>query len=158
MAISGPSGNNPLPNLYATGLAPKNRPEQVSPTEKTSVDNTTSKAERLREEILGDGFVGRVNTDALLKTAGASPASSAINFNEKITATSALGEPSSVTAITDPGVGESATLGNTEIAFGHNSLLRAARLSRAGGISGDFNFSTANEELAVNNKRLASVG
>ena len=108
MAIGGPSGNNPfdLSKLFNAGVAPKNQTEQVSSTEETSVDNTSKSAGRiaqLRAEALGDVF-GTVGADAVAKTAGASPiASSAIKFNETsgITATSALGEPSSVAVIKD---------------------------------------------------------
>jgi hypothetical protein len=165
MAIGGPNGNNPLANLFknnaTAGLAPKNQTEQVSSTEETSVDNTSKSAGRiaqLRAETLGDVF-GTVGADAVAKTAGASPiASSAIKFNENITATSALGEPSSVTAIDGPVFGEIAASGNFQIASENNSLLRAARLSQAGGISGDFQVSEESANLKKDNELLALVG
>jgi hypothetical protein len=163
MAIGGPN-SNPLANLFknnsTAGLAPKNQTEQVSSTEETSVDNTSKSAGRiaqLRAETLGDVF-GTVGADAVAKTAGASPiASSAIKFNENITATSVLGEPSSVTAIDGP-VGAFATNGNPEIAFGNQQLLLAAKRSQAAGISGDFQVATANAELEKDHRLLASVG
>ncbi|MFZ4084161.1 MAG: hypothetical protein ACOYK1_01285 [Vampirovibrionia bacterium] len=166
MAIGGP--NNPLANLFiknnaTAGLAPKNQTEQVSSTEETSVDNTSKSAGRiaqLRAETLGDVF-GTVGADAVAKTAGASSvASSAIKLDNTsgITATSALGEPSSVTAINNPVFGEIAASGNSETAFANQQLLLAAKMSQAGGISGDFQVSTANAELEKDNRLLASVG
>jgi hypothetical protein len=166
MAIGGPSGNNPLANLFknaTAGIAPKNQTEQVSSTEETSVDNTSKSAGRiaqLRAETLGDVF-GTVGADAVAKTAGASPiASTAIKFNETsgITATSALGEPSSVTAIKDPVFSEIAAGGNPEIAFGNQQLLLAAKMSQANGLSGDFKVSEESANLKKDNEILALVG
>jgi hypothetical protein len=168
MAIGGPNGNNPLANLFknnaTSGVAPKNQTEQVSSTEETSVDNTSKSAGRiaqLRAETLGDVF-GTVGADAVAKTAGASSpiASTAIKFNETsgITATSALGEPSSVTAINNPVFGGIAASGNSETAFANQQLLLAANMSQAGGISGDFQVATANAELEKDHRLLASVG
>jgi hypothetical protein len=166
MAIGGPSDKNPLANLFknnsTAGLAPKNQTEQVSSTEtETPIDTASKSAGRiaqLRAEALGDVF-GTVGADAVARTAGASPiASSAIKFNENITATSALGEPSSVTAIDGPVFGEIAASGNFQIVSENNSLLRAARLSQAGGISGDFQVSEESANLKKDNELLALVG
>ena len=161
MAIGGPSGNNPLANLFknnsTAGIAPKNQTEQVSSTEGTSVDNTSKSAGRiaqLRAEALGDVF-GTVGADAVAKTAGASPLSS-IKFNENITATSALGEPSSVAVIKD--FSEIAADGNPEVAFGNQQLLLAAKMSQAAGISGDFQVSEESSNLKKDNELLALVG
>lgn len=162
MAIGGPNGNNPLANLFknnaTAGLAPKNQTEQVSSTETETPSDTASKANRLRAEILGDVF-GTVGADAVAKTAGASPiASTAIKFNENITATSALGEPSSVTAIDGPVFGEIAASGNSETAFANQQLLLTAKMSQAGGISGDFQVSEESANLKKDNELLALVG
>jgi hypothetical protein len=165
MAIGGPNGNNPLANLFknnaTAGLAPKNQPEQVSSTEETSVDTASKSAGRiaqLRAETLGDVF-GTVGADAVAKTAGAS-ASSAINFNQNIgiTATSALGEPSSVTAINNSVSKDSATSGNSETAFANQQLLFAAKMSQASGISGDFQVSEESANLKKDNELLELVG
>ena len=166
MAIGGPNGNNlfNLNNLFKNaGVASKNQPEQVSSTEETSVDTANKSSGRiaqLRAETLGDVF-GKVGAPELEKTAGASPiASTAIKFNETsgITATSALGEPSSVTAIKDPVFSEIAAGGNTIIASENNSLLRAARLSQAAGLDGDFQVSAEIANLKKDNEILALVG
>jgi hypothetical protein len=164
MAIGGPNGNNPLANLFkynsTAGVTSKNQPQEVSSTEETSVDTASkSSSERianLRAEALGDVF-GTVGADAVAKTAGANPiASSAIKFNENI-GISALGEPSSVTAIDGP-VSALATNGNPEIAFGNQQLLLAAKMSQAGGISGDFQVSEESANLKKDNELLALVG
>jgi hypothetical protein len=166
MAIGGPNGNNPLANLFknnaTSGVAPKNQTEQVSSTGTDTSSDTAKSAERIAElrAKATDGFSGTVDFNTLARTAGASPiASSATKFNETsgITATSALGEPSSVTAIDGP-VGAFATNGNPEIAFGNQQLLLAAKMSQAGGISGDFQVATANAELEKDHRLLASVG
>jgi hypothetical protein len=166
MAIGGPSDKNPLANLFknnsTAGLAPKNQTEQVSSTEtETPIDTASKSAGRiaqLRAEALGDVF-GTVGADAVAKTAGASPiASSAIKFNENITATSALGEPSSVTAIDGPVFGEIAASGNSETAFANQQLLLAAKMSQVGGISGDFQVSEESANLKKDNELLALVG
>jgi hypothetical protein len=164
MAIGGPNGNNPLANLFkynsTAGVTSKNQPQEVSSTEETSVDTASkSSSERianLRAEALGYVF-GTVGADAVAKTAGANPiASSAIKFNENI-GISALGEPSSVTAIKDPVFGEIAASGNSETAFANQQLLFAARLSQAGGLSGDFEVSKENSNLKKDNELLALV-
>ena len=165
MAIGGPNGNNPLANLFknsaTAGLAPKNQPQQVSSTETgTPIDTASKSAGRiaqLRAETLGDVF-GTVGADAVAKTAGANFASSTIKFNENITATSALGEPSSVTAIDGPVFGEIAAAGNSETAFGNQQLLLAAKMSQVGGISGDFQVSEESANLKKDNELLALVG
>lgn len=163
MAIGGPNGNNPLANLFknnsTAGLVPKNQTEQVFSTEETSVDNTSKLAGRivqLRAET-GDVF-GTVGADDVAKTAGAnSIASSAIEFNKNIE-TSALGEPSSVTAINGPVFGEIAASGNSETAFGNQQLLLAAKMSQAAGISGDFQVSEESANLKKDNELLALDG
>lgn len=168
MAIGGPNGNNPLANLFknsaTAGLAPKNQPQQVSSTEtETPIDTASKSAGRiaqLRAETLGDVF-GTVGADAVAKTAGAnSVAFSTINFNKTsgITATSALGEPSSVTAIDGPVFGEIAAGGNPQIAFGNQQLLLAAKMSQANGLSGDFQVANANATTEKDNGLLALVG
>ena len=170
MAIGGPN-SNPLANLFknnsTAGLAPKNQTEQVSSTKETSVDNTTIKSAansseriaQLQKALGADGFAGTVDFNTLAKTAGASSvASSAIKFNENITATSALGEPSSVTAINGPVFGEIAASGNSETAFANQQLLFAAKMSQASGISGDFQVSEESANLKKDNELLALVG
>ncbi len=162
MAIGGPNGNNPLANLFknsaTAGVAQNNRTDQVSSTEtETSIDTASKSAgriARLRAETLGDVF-GTVGADAVAKTAGANFASSTI---KGITATSALGEPSSVTAIDGPVFGEIAAAGNSETAFGNQQLLLAAKMSQVGGISGDFQVSEESANLKKDNELLALVG
>lgn len=167
MAIGGPNGNNPLANLFkynaTAGVAPKNQPEEVSTETETTIDTASKSSERiaqLRAEALGaDGFVGTVGADALAKTAGASPLSSIkFNGNAGITETSALGEPSSVTAIKDPVFSEIAASGNSETAFANQQLLFAARLNQAAGLDGDFQVSEENSNLEKDNQLLALVG
>jgi hypothetical protein len=167
MAIGGPNGNNPLANLFknnaTSGVAPKNQTEQVSSTGTDTLSDTAKSAERIAElrAKATDGFSGTVDFNTLARTAGASPiASSATKFNETsgITATSALGEPSSVTAINNPVFGGIAASGNSETAFANQQLLLAAKMSQAGGISGDFQVATANAELEKDHRLLASVG
>jgi hypothetical protein len=164
MAIGGPNGNNPLANLFknnaTSGVAPKNQTEQVSSTGTDTSSDTASKANRLRAEILGDVFVRTVvGADDLAKTAGAG-ASTEINFNQNtgITATSALGEPSSVTAINNSVSKDSATSENSATAFANQQLLLAAKMSQAGGISGDFQVSEESANLKKDNELLALVG
>jgi hypothetical protein len=164
MAIGGPSGNNlfNLNNLFKNaGVASKNQAEQVSSTEETSVDTANKSSGRiaqLRAETLGDVF-GTVGADAVARTAGASPLSSIkFNGNAGITETSALGEPSSVTAIKDPVFSEIAAGGNPEIAFGNQQLLLAAKMSQAAGLDGDFQVSEESANLKKDNEILALVG
>jgi hypothetical protein len=166
MAIGGPNGNNPLANLFknnaTSGVAPKNQTEQVSSTGTDTSSDTAKSAGRiaqLRAETLGDVF-GTVGADAVAKTAGASPiASSAIKFNENITATSALGEPSSVTAIDGPVFGEIAASGNSETAFANQQLFRLAQLNQTDGLDkSDFQVAKANATTEKDNGLLALVG
>ncbi len=169
MAIGGP--NNPLANLFknnsTAGLAPKNQTEQVSSTEETPTDTASKSAANSSERIaqlqntLGpDGF-GKVDPNKL-RIAGldvASPLGS-IKFNgnpSSITETSAPRQPSSVAAIDGP-VGAFATNGNPEVDLGNRRLLFAARLSQAGGISGDFQVSEESAKLKKDNELLALVG
>lgn len=158
MAIGGPNGNNPLANLFknnsTAGLVPKNQTEQVFSTDNTS--KSAGRIAQLRAET-GDVF-GTVGADDVAKTAGAnSIASSAIEFNKNIE-TSALGEPSSVTAINGLVFGEIAASGNSETAFANQQLLLAAKMSQASGISGDFQVSEESANLKKDNELLALVG
>jgi len=167
MAIGGPS-NNPLADLFkynsSSGVAPKNQPEEVSSTETpTKIDSASKSSERiaqLRAEALGtDGFGGIVDSNTVAKTAGASSVGSIkLDKTAGIAELSALGEPSSVTAINNPAFSEIAASGNSETAFANQQLLLAAKMSQAGGINGDFQVSTANAELKEDNRLLASVG
>jgi hypothetical protein len=167
MAIGGP--NNPLANLfknnYPTGVAQNNQTGQVSSTEeKTPLETAKNSFERIAElrAKATDGFGGIVDSNTVAKTAGAfgaSPiASSAIKFNENITATSVLGEPSSVAAIDGPVFGEIAAGGNPEVAFGNQQLLLAVKRSQAAGLDDGGGFkgftATANAELEGYNRLL----
>jgi hypothetical protein len=160
MAIGGP--NNPLANLFknnsTAGLAPKNQTEQVSSTEtKNTASESAGRIAQLRAEALGDVF-GTVGADAVAKTAGASPiASSAIKFNENITATSALGKPSSVAAIDGPGVVAATTNDNAQLKLDTTRLASLANGSNARTVEGDFNVSAENTSLADNNTALAAA-
>lgn len=161
MAIGGPSGNNPLADLFkynsTAGVAQNNQTEKVPSTEETSVDNTSKSAGRiaqLRAEALGDVFKTAGPND-VAKTAGASPINlTKLDKTPGITEVSALGEPSSVAAIGVP-VRPFVTDGNPEVAFGNQQLLLAAKMSQAAGISNDgFQVATANAELEGYNRLL----
>lgn len=167
MAIGGPS-NNPLADLFkynsSSGVAPKNQAEEVSSTETpTKIDSASKSSERiaqLRAEALGtDGFGGVVDSNTVEKTAGASSVGS-IKFDKTagIAELSALGEPSSVTAINNPAFSEIATSGNSVITVANQQLLLAAKMSQAGGISGDFQVSEESANLNKGNELLALVG
>jgi len=172
MAIGGPSGSDPLANLFnkynsASGVAPKNQPEQVSSTKETPTDTASQSAANSSERIaqlqktLGaaDGFGGIVDSNTLARTKapGASPIASttAIKFNETsgITPTSAP-EPSSVAAIDGPGVVAATTNYNAQLKLDTTRLASLANGSNAQTIEGDFNVSTANAELEGYNRLL----
>ena len=167
MAIGGPSGNNPLANLFiknnsTTGVAQNNQTDQVSSTEtETKIDSASKLAGRitqLRTETLGDVFV-KVDPNKLIIAGDldvASPLSS-INFNQN-TGISALGEPSSVTAINNPVFGEIATSENSATTLGNQQLLLATKTSQTVGISGDFQVSEESANLKKDNELLALVG
>ncbi|MFM7458084.1 MAG: hypothetical protein ACKO3R_05435 [bacterium] len=168
MAIGGPNGNNlfNLNNLFKNaGVAPKNQPNEVSSTSEvetpseagSKLSGVAAHAARLRAQI-EDGFAGRVDPNKEIIAGLKVATSTAIKFNENITATSALGEPSSVTAIKDSVFSEIAAGGNPEITFGNQQLLLAAKISQAGGITGDFQVSQESANLEENNKLLALVG
>jgi hypothetical protein len=166
MAIGVSGGNNPIDfsNLFKNaGVAPKNQPEQVSSTgTETRVDDTASKAERLRAEILGADVFGTAGPNTVAKTAGASPINlTKLDKTPGITEVSALGGPSSVTAIDGPVFGGIAASGNFQIASENNSLWRAARLSQAAGLDDGGGFkgftATANAELEGDNRLLLAL-
>ena len=168
MAIGGSSNNPLLANLFTnnstSGLAQKNQTEKASSTETdTSSDTAKSSAERIAElrAKATDGF-GTVdfNTLARTKAPAASPiASTEINFNQNIgiTATSALGEPSSVTAINDPKVVAATTNDNAQLKLETTLLASLANRSNARTVDGDFNVSEANTSLANDHDILARV-
>jgi hypothetical protein len=170
MAIGVSGGNNPfdLSKLFKNaGVAQDNQTGKVSSTKTETPVDTANLAARIAAQSAQlrpkatDGFGGIVDADAVAKTAGAfgaSPiASSAIEFNKNI-GISALGEPSSVTAIDGPVFGGIAASENFQIASENNSLLRAARLSQASGLNGGFEVSEANANLEKGNELLALVG
>jgi|694.fasta_scaffold00007_51 hypothetical protein len=171
MAIGGPSDKNPL-NLFkynsASGVAPKNQPEQVSSTEETPTDTASKSAANSYERIaqlqntLGaDGFVGRkVGPADLAKTAGANPLGS-IKFNgnpPSITETSAPREPSSVEAIGGPEVVAATTNDNARLKLETTKLANLANKYNARTVDGDFfDVSAENTSLADNNTALAAA-
>ena len=163
MAIGVSGGNNPIDfsNLFKNaGVAPKNQPEQVSSTgTETRVDDTASKAERLRAEILGADVFGTAGPNTVAKTAGAnSIASSTIKFNENITATSALGQSSSVEAIGGPEVVAATTNDNARLKLETTKLANLANKYNARTVDGDFfDVSAENTSLADNNTALAAA-
>jgi hypothetical protein len=169
MAIGGPSDKNPLlANLFNNstfGVAPKNQTKKASSTETETTIDTANLAARIAAQSAQlrpkatDGFGGIVDADAVAKTAGASPINlTKLDKTPGITEVSALGEPSLFTALKDPAFGEIAASGNFQIASENNSLLRAARLSQAAGISGDFQVSEEGANLKKGNELLALVG
>jgi hypothetical protein len=167
MAIGGPSNDSLaklFKNNYPTGVAQNNQTEQVSSTEtKNTASESAGRIAQLRAEALGDVFGTVVGANAVAKTAGASPINlTKLDKTPGITEVSALGEPSSVTAIDGPVFGGIAASGNFQIASENNSLLRAARLSRAAGLDDGGGFkgftATANAKLEEDNRLLALVG
>jgi hypothetical protein len=171
MAIGVSGGSNPF-NLNDwfknAGIAPKNQTtEQASSTEETPTDtasksaaNSSERIAQLQNTLGADGF-GKVDPNKL-RIPGldvASPLGS-IQFNENagITATSALGEPSSVGAIDNLFSKENAGGGNPEVYSGNQGLFFAARLSRAAGLDDGGGFkgftATANAELEGYNRLL----
>jgi hypothetical protein len=169
MAIGGPSGNNlfDLSKLFKNdGVAPNNQTEKVSSTEtETPIDTASKSAGRiaqLRAEALGDVFGTVVGANAVAKTAGASPINlTKLDKTPGITEVSALGKPSSLTAIDGPVFGGIAASGNFQIASENNSLWRAARSSQAAGLDDGGGFkgftATANAELEGDNRLLLAL-
>jgi hypothetical protein len=171
MAIGGPSDKN-LANLFnkynsASGVAPKNQPEEVSSTKETPTDTASKSAANSFERIaqlqntLGpDGF-GKVDPNKL-RIAGldvASPLGS-IKFNgnpPSITETSAPRQPSSVAAIDGQGVVAATTNDNAQLKLDTTRLASLANGSNARTVEGDFNVSALNTSLAYNNIALAAA-